>query len=74
MNDPNSLTDCPKCHHRTLLTYTFPDRREVECLNPECGFTEIRRPLPRVEISFTLGKANEHPLCFGRATVTMGVR
>lgn len=72
MNDHNTYTKCPKCHQITLITYTFPDRRELECANPDCVMTKTLSPLPRVEISFTIGNAQNHPLCFGRVTVTQG--
>jgi hypothetical protein len=55
MNSADDLKVCQKCGRQTLLTYTFPDRREVECINPECEMTMTLRPEPVVKCSFLLG-------------------
>lgn len=53
MNPALGLEECPRCHHQSLLTYTFPDRREQECV--QCELTRTLRPLPVVKCSFLLG-------------------
>jgi hypothetical protein len=55
MNSADALEICPRCGRQTLLTYTFPDRREQDCINPNCELTRTLRPEPVVKCSFLLG-------------------
>lgn len=56
MNPADDLTICPKCGRQTLLTYTFPDRFEKDCINTECEYSKVFfKPVEVRRFVFPLG-------------------
>ena len=56
MNPADDLKVCPECGRRTLLAYTFPNRVEKDCINPECDYAKVFfKPVDVRRFVFPLG-------------------